>query len=312
MIVTRSLFPAAIALVVSMSSAIAARAGDEALSRAKDLYLSAAYEDALTVLDTVAIDPGSSDAKEAAEYRVFCLLALQRSSDAQKAIAAIVTDNPFYQPSESQASPRIRAVFRDVRKGLLPVIVQQTYANAKAAFDRNDPRAEAEFDHLLALLDDPDVKGLPATADLRTVAAGFRDLSRAKATAPEPAAKRPSAASAPAAPADSANGSAAVARDIPRTDDTPVVPPVALSQQMPPWTPNRMPDLRREFRGTLAITIDEKGAVTAATVVKSVNPTYDAALLRAAKTWKFKPATRNGVPTTYQKMIEVQLRPTTP
>ena len=50
--------------------------------------------------------------------------------------------------------------------------------------DITDPGAAAMFERLLMLLDDPDVKKLPALADLRTVAEGFRDLSRAATTTP--------------------------------------------------------------------------------------------------------------------------------
>ena len=42
--------------------------------------------------------------------------------------------------------------------------------------------------------------------------------------------------------------------------------------------------------------IDERGAVVDATLVTRIHPSYDNQLLKMARTWKFKPATRNGVP----------------
>ena len=58
-------------------------------------------------------------------------------TEARDAIASMVNADPFYQLS--QASPRVRTMFKDVRQSLLPTIAQQAYADAKAAFDRKDP-----------------------------------------------------------------------------------------------------------------------------------------------------------------------------
>ena len=70
-------------------------------------------------------------------------------------------------------------VFRDVRKQLLPRIVQQSYAEAKAAFDRKELEAAAiGFDRVLLLLNDPDLPVSSGTADLRMLADGFRDSAR--------------------------------------------------------------------------------------------------------------------------------------
>ena len=71
-------------LIIAAAGAMSAAgaASDAALARAKDLYLSAAYEDALMVLGNVKADVSASEAVEAAEYRVFCLLALNRRAEA--------------------------------------------------------------------------------------------------------------------------------------------------------------------------------------------------------------------------------------
>ena len=288
---------------VCLALSTASAASDEGLARAKELYQSAAYEDALAVLDGLKSAPSPSDATEVAEYRLFCLVALDRSADARKAIESIVTSNPFYQPSGAQVSPRIQTVFRDVRRALLPSIVQVSYADAKAFFDRKDPEAATRFDRLLKLLDDPDISGLPAYTDLRTIATGFRDLSRAVSAAPPPVTAVPAAA-----PAVAAAPPAPASEPVP---DPITTPPVALSQPLPPWVPSRTAGstISREFSGTLAVTIDDHGDVTAATILKSIHPLYDPELIKAARTWKFKPATRNGVPTSALKTIEIRLRP---
>src|SRR5215475_15288414 len=123
----------------------------ETLAHAKDLYLAAAYDEALAVLEQLKAQPAAST--EVQQYRMFCLLALQRSDEARKAIEDIVTADPFYRPSETQTSPRIRSVFQDTRKKLLPTVIQRKYAEAKASFEKKDPKAVTQFEQLLMLLD---------------------------------------------------------------------------------------------------------------------------------------------------------------
>ena len=105
---------------VALASAFLVAASDvadqDALTRAKDLYASAAYDDALAVLDQLKLDSSSPDVVEAGQYRAFCLLALGRSDEGRKAIAGIVEADPLFQPAETQMSPRLVTVFRDVTK----------------------------------------------------------------------------------------------------------------------------------------------------------------------------------------------------
>mgnify|MGYP003693705043 CR=1 FL=1 len=89
-------------------------ADDDLLGRAKDLYRSAAYDEALGVLDSIAATTPLVDSVEVNEYRVFCLVALDRKDEARNAISALVSANPSYQLSEAQASPRVRAAFKEV------------------------------------------------------------------------------------------------------------------------------------------------------------------------------------------------------
>jgi TonB family protein len=293
--------------------------GDE-LARAKDLYLSAAYDEALAVLDRLQGEPAGESTTEVAQYRVFCLLALERRDEAKKAIEAIVNADPFYRPSEAQTSPRIRGVFQDIRRSLLPAVVQRTYADAKAAFDRKEPQAAGQFDKVIALLDDPDLQGSPALADLRTVVTAFRDLSKAMASPPPAPAAPPPAAAAPAgsttaagrgdAPAPASSASTPRAGSAPARDGDPgVVAPVTVSQVLPRWSPLNGLERTREYSGTIEVTIDEQGNVIAAAIRETVNARYDVELLRVARTWKYKPAMKDGAPVRYAKLVEVQLRP---
>src|SRR6185436_9346758 len=193
MIVNRVARRFAVALASGFLVAASDVAGQDALTRAKDLYASAAYDDALAVLDQLKLDSSSPDVVEAGQYRAFCLLALGRNDEGRKAIAAIVEADPLFQPAETQMSPRLVTVFRDVRKELLPRIVQQSYGEAKAAFDRKELEAAAiGFDRVLLLLNDPDLPASSGSADLRMLATGFRDLSKVAPPLPPPVAVAPS------------------------------------------------------------------------------------------------------------------------
>jgi TonB family protein len=288
---------------------VATARAQDALSRAKDLYLSAAYDEALVVLEQLKSQPTPA-APEVAQYRVFCLLALQRSDEAHKAIEDIVTTYPFYHPSETETSPRIRSVFDETRRALLPGLVQKTYADAKVSFEKKDPKALTQFELVLKLLDDPDLKNMPQLADMRTVVNGFRDLSKAMSSAPTANATKP--ADVPVPPrAESAPAQTAAVVDAPAPEGSPLgfTPPVVISQPIPRWTPPNDIDRRSAFKGLIEVMIDENGSVTSATIQQSVHPTYDEKLLAMARTWKYKPALRNGVPTSSVKVVAIQLQP---
>ena len=136
-----------VAALVAGHVLTAAHAGaqDADLTAARDLYASAAYDDALSVLNRLrASDHPANQSSAIEQYRAFCLLALGRPADAEQAIEAAVTAEPSYHPSDSEVSPRGRTAFTTVRRRMLPVIIQQRYAQAKAAFDKKDFAAAAD------------------------------------------------------------------------------------------------------------------------------------------------------------------------
>jgi TonB family protein len=309
MIHTRTTLGLTLVLASTLFTVTAAyQAGQDTFAHAKDLYILAAYDEALVLLDRLQQTASPREATEIAGYQVFCLLALGRTSEAQKAIEVLVKIDPLYRPSEATTSPRLRAAFDDVRKGLLPAIVQELYDKAKGAFDRGDTRTAAtEFDRVIALADDPVLAGAPAISDLRRLAVGFRDLSRASPATPPAAAPDPKPSSAPAAP--EAPPLPPEKPAIYGPDNTDVVPPVAVSRNTPPWHPQNSVDARRRFRGLLEVVIDERGDVISATIGKSVHPAYDAVLLSTARSWKYRPATKGGVPVKYRLTVEIRLDP---
>ena len=191
----------AIALAFGLDVAASAFAGQDALAHAKDLYASAAYDEALAMLDRLQHNPSSTDEAEVGQYRAFCLLALGRSEEGRRAIEVIVESNPLFLPSEQQTPPRLLAVFRDVRRQVLPRVVRDSYTNAKSAFDQQDLEAAATgFDRVLLLLNDPDSPDSEGSGDIRMLATGFRELSKLGLEAvPSATTVSPSAPSVPSA-----------------------------------------------------------------------------------------------------------------
>src|SRR4051794_25668598 len=105
-----------------------AGADQDSLTAARELYANAAYEDALAVLSHLPPDRPAEEARTIAQYRAFCLLALGRTGEAERAIEAVVQSAPTFRPADSDLSPRVRTAFVDVRRRMLPAIIQQQYA----------------------------------------------------------------------------------------------------------------------------------------------------------------------------------------
>jgi len=296
----------AVRLAVALTAWLNLGAGlpaQDTLARAKTLYGDAAYDEALAILDRLSAAPDSEESAEVGGYRVFCLLALGRNDDARRAIEVLVKASPFYRPSESTAAPKTRAIFDDVRRRLLPGVVQDLYARAKGTFDdKRYESAEQEFDAVVRLLDDPALSDWSGASDLRTLATGFRDLSQQNAAAAR-------AAAAPPPALEPAPTAAKPPIRIYTADDPSVTKPVPITKIMPVWRPPNAIVAKQEFRGLLEYIVDETGAVTSAILRKSVHPTYDRTLLQAARTWKFQPAMKEGAPVKYRDFMEIRLRP---
>jgi len=278
----------------------------ESLNAARDLYTAAAYEDALALLDRLkASAHRADDSRYIEQYRAFCLLALGRSTDAEHAIEAVVATAPLYRPTESDASPRVRLAFRDVRRRMLPAIIEQRYTEAKTAYDRKQTAlARNLFRQVLDLLNDPDITtaaSQPPLSELKTLAMGFRDLSASAATeSAAPAAPAPAPRPQPAAPAPPPHP---IVPRIFGDQDVEVVPPVIIRQSLA-----ALGEVFSLRPGMLEIIIDENGEVEAATIRTSVNPMYDRLVLATARTWRYKPATLGGEPVKFRRMIQLDPR----
>ncbi|HEX5069283.1 MAG TPA: energy transducer TonB [Vicinamibacterales bacterium] len=251
------------------------------LTRAKDLYASANFEDALQILESLN---GPAASTEAAAYQVYCLFALARYDDARAVVDRLVRADPMFHPPAGQVAPRVRAFFDSARKPVLIEVARQSFAAGRSAFKAKDMTAAAAgFDRVLTLLGE--IGAEPSLADFRTVTEAFRDLARLAAAPASKPDGRPQTASAAA----------------PNT-----IAPVRVSVPLPEWRPTIF-ELNRTFTGQVELVIDEEGKVLTASMLTGVHPRYDPILLEAAKDWIFKPATRNGVAIPYRYVMTVQV-----
>jgi len=295
------------AAIVLLSSQVFAA---DSLAGARDLYAAASYEDALAMLGRLnAAELPPDQGRAADQYRALCLLALGKTTEASQAIEAVVAGDPAYRPSDGEVSPRVRALFSDVRKRLLPGLVQQKYAIAKAAYDHKDfGTASNGFGQLLALYADPDlapVAAKPPLSDLRVLIDGFHSLSVQAALpppAPEPAV---AVAKAPVIPKPAAIVAAPEPPKVYTVGDANVVPPVTIRQELPPF--NGV--VQRAMTGAMEVVIDETGKVLSAAMRSPTIANYDRQAVAAAQAWRYRPATLNGTPVKYRKLIQVAVTP---
>jgi hypothetical protein len=286
----------ALLLVVAMFAG-----GEVSLAAARELYASAAYEDALAVLSKLPETSQPDEARAVEHYRALCLLALGRTVEAERAIEAVVNRDPAYRPA-ADVSPRVRTAFSDVRRRMLPAFMQQRYVRAKAAFDRKEfTVAETEFTGVLEAMTDPDVEAAasrPPLSDLRTLAAGFRDLAVSAAAPPPPPPPAPEPPPPPPMPVPAPRSSYS-------SVDENVIPPVTVRQDLPAF-PTQVLAIKS---GLIEVLIDETGAVESTIIRQSISPQYDILARTATKSWRYHPATLNGTPVKFRKAVQITVKP---
>jgi TonB family protein len=274
------------AFALASLAAVHPVSAQNSLQTVKDLYASAAYEDALSAVGK--FDPTAAPNVEAEEYRIFCLVALGRMDEADQAVEKLLKASPQYRPDAAQASPRIQTLFSEVRRRIGPALVKQYYQQGRAAMEHKDrDEAVAQFEAMLKVANDEDVRNEPSVSELRELGSGFLDLSKALPSKPK-ATEAPAVAVAPR--------------------PSVIVPPVVIRQGLPPWVPDPV-SRATEFHGAIRVQISADGKVLNAEIIKSVHPAYDQLLLRTAKGWLYQPATKDGVPIPSEKTVEVSVTP---
>jgi len=309
-----------IVLAAMCLAAASVAAAQDQFSAARDLYASASYEEALTALTRLHDENASGPlAVRVDQYRAFCLFALGRTNEARSVAESLISSNPLLA-LESDASPRIAALFTDVRKRLIPTLIRDQYRSARAAVDKSDfAAAEPQLVKVRQLLDEASTVGVSdeTMTDLGVLVDGFLDLARKQlarasesAVAPVRTAPAPADASTKNAPAADA------AANEPRVFDSAsagITAPVAIRQTMPALSRELVDIMKNGTRsGVLEVTIDERGSVERAVMREPVQPMYDSLLVSAARSWKYQPAMKGSTPVKYVKVIAVASKPVQP
>ncbi len=314
------------ALLLAACCLAAPLGAQDGLSAAQALYADARYEEALKAFDALKAfgTPAPRTALAVEQGRAFCLLALDRGAEAQQAIELLLHLDPFFRPSADEAPPKIRNVFRDVRRRALAGVLQEVYERAKQAYERKAyDEAVVGFGQVLALLDDPDlVLDAGPRADMRLVANAFADLAKA-ASLPPPSTPPSTPPSAP--PTGSPAPAGAAVADAPAAPRGETVPAGArggasteplydaaskdVTAPVPQRTDVPIPDSLRRFLSigdvVVELIVSATGAVESATVRQSPDAAFGAVVARAVMDWRYRPASRAGKPVRYRIMTKV-------
>jgi TonB family protein len=287
------------------------------LTAAKDLYASAAYEDALSTLTRLTEGGGAAPdiARQVDEYRAFCLYALGRTDEAESVAETMIRREPMMKLDSPDVSPRLEVMFSTVRKRLLPSLIRERFKAARTALEqKNLSEAEPQLAEAKAMIADAEKLAIKddGLADLSVLVDGFLQLVRStadqrQATAQPAAANMPQESPAAPAAVPRRTEPAPVPASAPRVytvDDVGVVPPVVLNQRMPAMTPDLVRITKAmKTSAVVELVIDEKGDVADATIIKSVNTSFDNLVIGAAKRWKYRPALKDGVAVRYVKTL---------
>ena len=299
----------------------------DSLAAARELYVSAAYDDALAMLDRLrSAETPSSEARAIEQYRAFCLFAMARTTEAEQAVERAIAIDPTWELEDGEAPPRLVTFFSGVRARVLSSVLRDRLSAAKILNNEKKYDAAAEaFTSFLALLDHPAIARVASRdlADLRTVASGFRDLAvaardqEAKAEERERVVaqrekelEKAAAAAPPPPPAPAEPGAAETGGRpaVPTASNEPVVPPAVLQQQIPRPTGLNVPISGRAVI-VVDVLIDEFGRVERSSIRQSVNRVYEMQLLSAIRGWRYTPATQAGKAVKYIKTLEIELVP---
>jgi ketosteroid isomerase-like protein len=165
-----------LAFVVASSSIGLAGAPDDNLVAARAAYNATQYEDALRILSA----PGAGTSDQADVYRALCLLALGRMGEVDGVLRALAARNPAFRMSEAEVTPKMIALFEDVRRTGFEALVRDAYTSAKAHFDAGRyAEASTGFESVLGLIASHGLASREGSSvnDLRLLSRGFKQLA---------------------------------------------------------------------------------------------------------------------------------------
>lgn len=144
----------------------------------------------------------------------------------------------------------------------------------------------------------------PATADSNSTQSSITTESTVTAAATSAVEPAPSPAPPPTpAAVETTGASPAAPSNINNT-----VPPILISRVIPRY-PKAAKSTHVEGNVVIEMTINQKGAVTNARVVKGLQKSLDKAALNAVRQWKFKPAMTNGQPVKSPYSVTIHFQP---
>jgi hypothetical protein len=269
-------------LAVFLLPAASGAQTDAATEQVARLYYSAAFEEALAVLERSARG-GLLDEPLAEEYRAACLIALGREEDARAVMDRLVRAQPYRPARILDASPATQALYSSIRQAVLGDILRGAFIAGTAAMRNGDPAAaEHEFATVLRIAD-----ALPAGADrdlvdLATLSRRFLDVAQD--------------GHAPAADRERYYSAA----------DSGVAVPTAIVQVVPPPPGSSAVD----FSGTaiVELLLSDSGAVVEVHLHQGIHPAYDPVVIGAARTWRYTPAMLDGRPVPFRKLLRIDVR----
>lgn len=170
---------------VASAQTTAGRDSEDAVALTRGLYATASYAEALTAIARLKASAPQERRSDLERYEALCLLALGRSDEAERVMAALVTRDPLYRFDPADAPSGV-AAFSSVRQRVLPGVARRLYDEGKHAYDRRAlGRAIAALTRALQVIAEPDAES-DGIDDLQMLAAGFIDLSRAALAAEAP------------------------------------------------------------------------------------------------------------------------------
>jgi hypothetical protein len=114
--------------VVASSSIGRAALPDDNLAAVRAAYIATEYEEALKLLSV----PGDrSLADQFDVYRALCLLALGRMDEVDRVLRSIATRNPSFRMSETDVTPRMIALYDDIRRTAVTGMARDAYTGRR-------------------------------------------------------------------------------------------------------------------------------------------------------------------------------------
>ena len=201
---------------------------EDSVAAARDLYTAANYEDALVVLsrlDSPSSQP--SDRMAINQYRAFCLLALGRMAEAERAIEAVLIGRPSVSPGRRR---HVAAAAGGICRRAARILPRSCNRNTRARRRRSTVRirgGDREFDRVLRALGGPRPRGCGREPALRRPSHAGQRVPRFERQGGDPA----------AAPAAARAAAGACSRGAPNGIygglETGVMPPVVVRQTLP-------------------------------------------------------------------------------